>query len=98
MFDVIVIGAGVMGSAAAYYAAAGGASVLLLEQYRFLHRRGSSHGESRITRLTYPTDTVRRRSPMGAGVSLCHVRFPTAVHITDEPSPRELARARARGR
>ena len=57
-FDLIVVGAGIMGSASAYYAARGGASVLLLEQFRFLHRRGSSHGESRITRLTYPSDTV----------------------------------------
>lgn len=46
-----------MGSATTYYAAKSGASVLLLEQHRFLHRRGSSHGESRITRRTYPSDT-----------------------------------------
>jgi glycine/D-amino acid oxidase-like deaminating enzyme len=56
-FDVIVIGAGAMGSAAAYATAKAGASTLLLEQFHFLHRKGSSHGESRITRLTYPTDT-----------------------------------------
>jgi glycine/D-amino acid oxidase-like deaminating enzyme len=47
----------VIGSAAAHFAVKAGASTLLLEQHRFLHRRGSSHGESRITRLTYPTDT-----------------------------------------
>ncbi len=33
-----------------------GRSVLLLEQFDFLHRRGSSHGDSRITRKTYMQD------------------------------------------
>ncbi|XP_044393339.1 probable sarcosine oxidase [Triticum aestivum] len=42
-----------MGSCAAHAAAARGASVLLLERFDLLHQRGSSHGESRITRPTY---------------------------------------------
>jgi sarcosine oxidase/L-pipecolate oxidase len=33
-----------------------GASVALLEQFDFLHRRGSSHGDSRITRRVYLQD------------------------------------------
>ncbi|KAL7585377.1 probable sarcosine oxidase [Lactuca sativa] len=53
-FDVIVIGAGVMGSSAAYQAAKRGQKTLLLEQFDFLHYRGSSHGESRTIRATYP--------------------------------------------
>ncbi|EXC32739.1 putative sarcosine oxidase [Morus notabilis] len=55
-FDVIVVGAGVMGSSAAYHTAKRGEKTLLLEQYDFLHHRGSSHGESRTIRATYPED------------------------------------------
>uniref|UniRef100_A0A0E0M2Y6 FAD dependent oxidoreductase domain-containing protein n=1 Tax=Oryza punctata TaxID=4537 RepID=A0A0E0M2Y6_ORYPU len=56
-FDVIVVGAGIMGSCAAYAASTrggGGARVLLLERFDLLHHRGSSHGESRTIRATYP--------------------------------------------
>ena len=53
-FDVIVIGAGIMGSCAAYEVAKRGSSVLLLEQFDFLHHLGSSHGGSRTIRYTYP--------------------------------------------
>ncbi|KAK7278949.1 hypothetical protein RJT34_23990 [Clitoria ternatea] len=52
-FDVIIIGAGVMGSSTAYHAAKRGLNTLLLEQFDFLHQRGSSHGESRTIRVTY---------------------------------------------
>ncbi|XP_043697891.1 probable sarcosine oxidase [Telopea speciosissima] len=53
-FDVIIVGAGIMGSCTAYQAAKRGHKVLLLEQFDFLHHRGSSHGESRTIRATYP--------------------------------------------
>ncbi len=53
MFDLIVIGAGAVGSATAYHAAKAGHSVLLLEQYAIDHQRGSSHGYSRIIRYAY---------------------------------------------
>jgi sarcosine oxidase len=53
MYDVIVIGAGGMGSAAVYHVAARGASVLGLEQFEVPHTRGSSHGLTRIIRLAY---------------------------------------------
>ncbi|ONK69527.1 uncharacterized protein A4U43_C05F23920 [Asparagus officinalis] len=53
-FDVIIIGAGIMGSCTAYEAAKCGLSVLLLEQFDFLHHLGSSHGESRTIRYAYP--------------------------------------------
>lgn len=55
-YDVIVIGAGVMGSAAAYQTAKRGKRTLLLEQYDFLHNRASSHGESRTIRASYPSN------------------------------------------
>jgi sarcosine oxidase/L-pipecolate oxidase len=53
-FDVIVVGAGIMGSCAAHAAASRGARVLLLERFDLLHQLGSSHGESRTIRATYP--------------------------------------------
>ncbi|XP_061339340.1 probable sarcosine oxidase [Gastrolobium bilobum] len=55
-FDVIIVGGGVMGSSTAYQAAKRGLRTLLLEQFDFLHQRGSSHGESRTIRATYPQD------------------------------------------
>jgi sarcosine oxidase len=52
--EVAVVGAGIMGSAAAYALARQGRDVVLLEQFRVGHNRGSSHGRSRIVRLAYP--------------------------------------------
>lgn len=52
-FDVIVIGAGGMGSAAAFELARRGRSVLALEQFPLVHDRGSSHGHTRIIRRAY---------------------------------------------
>src|SRR5438876_12165403 len=43
-----------MGSATAYALAHAGRSVVLFEQFRVGHTRGSSHGRSRIVRLAYP--------------------------------------------
>lgn len=51
--DVIVIGAGVIGSSTAYQLAKDGRKVLLLEKYEIAHARASSHGESRIFRFAY---------------------------------------------
>jgi sarcosine oxidase len=54
VLPVVVVGGGVMGSAAAWALAGRGAPVTLLEQYHFGHDRGASHGTSRIFRLAYP--------------------------------------------
>ncbi len=53
MYDLIVIGAGAVGSATAYHAAKAGRRVLLLEQFEINHQRGSSYGYSRIIRYAY---------------------------------------------
>lgn len=52
-YDVIVVGAGIEGSATAYHLAKQGQKTLLLEQFPLPHNRGSSHGQSRITRKAY---------------------------------------------
>lgn len=52
-FDAIVVGLGAAGAAATHALARRGASVLGLDQYDPPHARGSSHGDTRITRLLY---------------------------------------------
>jgi len=49
--DVVVIGLGAMGAAALYQLAKRGARVLGIDRYDPPHDRGSSHGDTRITRL-----------------------------------------------
>ena len=58
-FDSIVIGAGVAGASAAATLARSG-RVLVLEQFAFLHERGSSHGGSRIFRHAYDDERYVR--------------------------------------
>jgi sarcosine oxidase len=50
---VVVLGAGIMGSATARALARRGREVVLLERFRLGHARGSSHGRSRIFRFSY---------------------------------------------
>ena len=52
-YDVIVVGAGIEGSATAYTLVKEGRRVLLLEQFPLPHSRGSSTGHSRVTRYAY---------------------------------------------
>ena len=54
-YDVIVIGAGIMGSCTAYEIEKRGLRVLLLEQFDFLHRRGTRLRNAII--LVFRTDT-----------------------------------------
>ena len=51
--QTIVVGGGVVGSAAAWALARRGADVVLLERFDAGHVRGASHGASRIYRTTY---------------------------------------------
>jgi len=50
-YDTIVIGLGAMGAAAVYQLAKAGQRVLGIDRFAPPHRLGSSHGETRITRL-----------------------------------------------
>ncbi|MGH8047780.1 MAG: FAD-dependent oxidoreductase [Chthoniobacterales bacterium] len=50
-FDVAVLGAGGMGSAACLHLAEAGLRVLGVEQFSIPNTRGSSHGSTRILRL-----------------------------------------------
>ncbi|HEX3484403.1 MAG TPA: N-methyl-L-tryptophan oxidase [Micropepsaceae bacterium] len=50
-YEIVILGLGAMGSAAAYQLAKRGAKVLGLDQFAPPHTYGSSHGDSRITRL-----------------------------------------------
>jgi glycine/D-amino acid oxidase-like deaminating enzyme len=51
--DVVIIGAGLAGSATAWALARRGRSAVVLEAFQPGHRRGSSHGSSRIFRRAY---------------------------------------------
>ncbi|XP_075576179.1 peroxisomal sarcosine oxidase [Pelecanus crispus] len=62
-YDAIVIGAGIQGSFAAYHLAQRHRDTLLLEQFILPHSRGSSHGQSRITRSAYPRALYARMMP-----------------------------------
>src|SRR5436190_23760837 len=50
-YDVVVVGLGAMGSAAVYQLAKAGARVLGVDMFSPPHDRGSTHGDTRITRL-----------------------------------------------
>jgi monomeric sarcosine oxidase len=52
--DVVIIGAGLAGSAAAWALAGRGRSVAVVEAFAPGHRHGSSHGSARIFRRAYP--------------------------------------------
>src|SRR5579872_6314583 len=49
--EVIVVGLGAMGSATCFQLAARGVSVIGIDQYAPPHPWGSTHGDTRITRL-----------------------------------------------
>jgi monomeric sarcosine oxidase len=52
-YDVIVLGAGGVGSAALYHLAHRGARVLGIDRYHPPHDRGSTHGTTRVIRQAY---------------------------------------------
>jgi sarcosine oxidase len=65
--DVVVVGAGVVGAATARALARDGRGVVLLDQFEVGHDRGSSHGRSRIFRLSYPDERYVRLAQASLG-------------------------------
>jgi sarcosine oxidase len=60
-FQAVVVGAGLNGLATAYHLRRLGLErILVLEQFRLGHDRGSSHGAARIMRSTYPDESYVR--------------------------------------
>lgn len=57
---VAIVGVGGTGGAAARFLAGAGHSVVAFEQFEVGHAQGSSHGESRIIRYTYPDELYTR--------------------------------------
>jgi sarcosine oxidase len=68
--DLVIVGAGLAGSAAAWAASARGLDVVLLEAFGPGHRNGSSHGSARIFRRAYPDPLYVRLT--GAAGELWH--------------------------
>jgi len=66
MYDVVVVGAGVMGSATAYWLSRAGKRVALLEQFSPAHVRASSADESRTIRYQYRGQAGYTRMVAGA--------------------------------
>lgn len=66
--NVAVVGAGIHGACTALELVTRGHDVTLLDQFEPMHSRGSSHGNSRIVRYSYPdpyyTDIMREGYPL----------------------------------
>ena len=58
MYDVVIVGAGVMGGATAYWLSRAGKRVALLDKYSPAHVRASSADESRMVRYQYRGQTL----------------------------------------
>ena len=74
VYDVMVVGGGVLGVWSAVEAAKQNASVALLDQYDAGHGKGSSHGDGRIYRFAYAED-LYVDSPSGSTQTL--LRLPS---------------------
>jgi sarcosine oxidase len=68
MYDVAVVGAGAMGSAAARSLAAAGREVVVLEQYELGHVQGGSHGGTRLFRPSADNAEVARLTEQARGL------------------------------
>jgi sarcosine oxidase len=89
--DAIVLGAGVIGSAAAYALAARGQRTLLLERHAFGHHRGSSHGGSRIFRHAYE-DVAHVRLAVAADAAWTALEAATGERLLQRTGGLDLGR------
>ncbi len=99
--DIVVVGAGIAGVATARALAGHPGSVLLVEQFRLGHVRGSSHGTSRIFRLNYPDERFVRMA-MAADAAWRELESTSGEQLLDRvgcldlgPTAQENARALA---
>lgn len=81
-YDVIVIGAGAMGSATARALAVAGREVLVLEQYELGHDLGGSHGGTRLFRPAMDDEAEMLRA-VRAGVLWHELEDETGVQMLD---------------
>ena len=92
-YDVVVAGLGAMGSATTYQLAKAGVSVLGLDRYQPPHTLGSTHGDTRITRVGRRRGS-RVRAP-GAPLARDLARARAARPGVDDPDPVRRPRAGA---
>jgi sarcosine oxidase len=93
--NVAVVGAGVMGLAAARAIAQRGHDVTVYEQFELKHTRGSSHGASRIFRLSYTDEywirlaqrayELWRELERESGRTLLHLHGLVDVEVDPQP-------------
>ncbi|MEV8375832.1 FAD-dependent oxidoreductase [Kribbella sp. NPDC056861] len=81
-YDVVVVGAGAMGSAAARALAVAGREVLVLEQYELGHSKGGSHGGTRLFRLSIDDEAELLRAAR-AKVLWSELEDETGVQMLD---------------
>jgi glycine/D-amino acid oxidase-like deaminating enzyme len=78
---VVVIGAGVAGSAAAWRLAERGADVVLVDRFGVGHDRGASHGSSRIFRHAYSNVHYVRLAARALLDRLAGSHEPDGIHL-----------------
>lgn len=85
-YDLVILGGGVMGAAAAVAGANSGRAVLLLEQFQPAHKQGSSHGDCRIVRVSYPEPfyVAMARQALTLWDELAHTAGQTIRYTTGE--------------
>ena len=98
--DSLVVGGGVMGAATAWALARRGERVILLDRYAPGHPHGSSHGDGRIFRFTYPEPVYLKMAQLAhrgwnelteiAGGPLVLATGNWDTGLPDQPQIREL--------
>lgn len=95
VFDIGIIGLGVIGLSTAYQASKRGISVIGFEQFDPLHDQGSSHGESRLTRQAYSEglayvplalDAHREWDALSREVQRPLLHRSGVIYVSDDPS------------